>query len=98
MIAQLSFRARVDHAEFFAAAESTSPYTDSLKQPERTMPSMRQHPVACVARVLRGPAAAGRVSDGVHTFGCHRGALNRDGRRSDEVADLVQIALWICLQ
>src|SRR6516164_2737121 len=98
MIAQLSFRIRVDHAEFFAAAESTPPYADGLKQPERTMPSMRQHPVACIARVLRRPAAAGRVSDSVHTFGCHRGALNRDGWRSDEVADLVQVVLWICLQ
>src|SRR5215831_17920481 len=98
MIAQLSFRVGVDHAEFFSASEGPPPYADGLKQPECAMPPMRQHPVACVASVLRHPSAAGCVSDGVHALDRDRGTPNRDARRSDEVADLVQVALWICLQ
>src|SRR5215469_7443747 len=98
MLAQLSSRLGIDHAEGFPSAERALPHTEGLKQGKAAMPSMHHHPVASVARVLRHSPAARRVSDGVHAFGRGRSALNRDTGRSDEVAHFVQVALWICLQ
>src|SRR5579872_5404729 len=90
MLSQTRIAFRIERSEFFAAAETESPYARALEEFDRAAPSMRAHPIARVTRVLCELAAARRTGHGVDPLRRDRETFDRDPFHTDEIANRIE--------